>query len=353
VLPVALAAVLVHGHSQIALYEEGSFVPRPNAAVFERIFRTPGKFELQRFRIAGPRAEVFQHYAGMLTRAVEGEPDLLTIVKPMVRMVKDLPDYVGKTRQIGESAQRVLKAVKEARQPDRLLFVDLPAACDFPAFESSGKVQAAQVEAYFRELRSAFAELQRAYPQLLSEIERLVLKAFGEEGPLDAARQKIEHQARLVLNVAVDARLKAFLSRAADGGTEDTTWLESIATLLAGKPPTHWDDQDRARFEVQLAAATRAFEHFKVLAFEMERSGFALLDGDKEMLRVSITVPDGGEVERVVKVPPQLTPQARAAREEMRRVLREQNLINERDVSVAILAELARQLLTEGEGGQT
>src|SRR3954469_16218623 len=87
VLPVLLAVVLVHGHSQVALYEEGSFVPRPNAAVFERIFRAPGKFELQRFRIAGPRAEVFQQYAAMLTRSAE-HTDLLTVVRPLVRMVK-------------------------------------------------------------------------------------------------------------------------------------------------------------------------------------------------------------------------------------------------------------------------
>jgi hypothetical protein len=288
----------------------------------------------------------------MLTRTIEGEPDLLTIVKPMVRMVKELPDYVGKTKQISESAQKVLKAVKEARQPDRLLFIDLPAACDYPPFESSGKVQSAQVEGYFKELRAAFADIQRAYPLLLSEIERLILKAFGESGPLGTARKNIEHAARLVQNVAVDAKLKAFLLRASDNTTEDSTWLESIATLLASKPPTHWDDQDRARFEVQLAATTRTFDHFKVLAFEMERKGFALLDGDMAMLRVSITIPDGGEVERVVKVPSQLTPQARAATVEMRRILAENNLLKEKDVSVAVLAELARQLLTEDQGGQ-
>ncbi len=349
VLPVLLAAVLVHGHSQLALYEEGSFVPRPNAATFEKLFRTPGKFELQRFRIAGPRAEVFQQYAAMLNRGSEEQPDLLTVVRPLVRMVKDLPDYVSKTRQLAETTQRVLRAMKEARQPDLLLFTDLPVACGFPAFEAKGKVDAEQVEAYFTQLRSAFTELQRAYPHLLAEVERILLKAFGQEGPLAAARQNIEHHARLVLNIAVDAKLKAVLTRVADSGIEDTTWLESIATLLAGKPPTHWDDTDRARFEVQLAATARTFEHFRVLAFELEKTGFALLDGDREMLRISISVPDGGEVERVVKVPPQLAEEATRAREEVRRVLREHNLLGQREASVAILAQIARQLLTEGE----
>lgn len=326
-----------------------SFVPRPNAAVFERIFRAPGKFDLQRFRIAGPRAEVFHLYAAMLTREVDEEPDLLTVVRPLVRMVKDLPDYVGKTRQLADTTQRVLRAVKEARQPDLLLFTDLPVSCGFAAFEARGKVDVAQVEAYFNQLREAFSELQRAYPHLLAEIERLILKAFGQEGPIAPARKEIEHRVRLVLNVAVEVKLKAFLTRAADSNIEDATWLESIATLLAGKPPTNWDDADRARFEVQLAATARTFEHFRVLAFEMARTGFALLDGDKEMLRISISVPDGDEVEQVVKVPPQLANEATRAKEEMRRVLREHHLLGERNVGVAVLAQLARQLLSEGD----
>lgn len=349
VLPVLLAAVLVYAHSQVALYEDGSFVPRPNAAVFERMFHAPETFELQRFRIAGPRAEVFQQYAAMITKTSEAEADLLTVVKPIVRMAKELPEYVGKTKTIGESAQRVLRAVKEARQPDRLLFTDLPAACGFPPFEATGKADQKQVESYFTQLRAAFVELQRTYPHLLADLERLLLNAFGERPPLGKARKEIEHHARLVLNVAVDAKLKAFLLRVSDDEVEDTTWLESIATLLVGKPPVHWDDQDRARFEVQLAASARSFDHYRALAVEMEKTGYALLDGDKSMMLVSITVPNRGEVEKVVQVPPELSPQARLIREEFRRVLQEQNLLERKDVSVAIIAELARQLLSEND----
>jgi hypothetical protein len=271
------------------------------------------------------------------------------VVRPLVRTVKDLPEYVSKTRQLAETTQRVLRAVKEARQPDLLLFTDLPVACGFPAFGSRGKVDALQVEAYFAQLRGTFAELQRAYPHLLGEIERLVLRAFGQEGPLSPAREKLEHHVRLVLNIAVDMKLKAFLMRVADSGIEGATWLESIATLLTGKPPTHWDDADRARFEVQLGAMTRTFEHFRVLAFEMEKTGFALLDGDREMLRISISVPEGGEVERVVKVPPHLMDDAKRARAELHRVLREHNLLTDRKVGIAVLAQLARQLLSEDD----
>jgi hypothetical protein len=289
----------------------------------------------------------------MLTAADRKEPDLLSIVRPLVRLVKELPDYVSKTQQISEMAQRVLKAIKEARQPDRLLFADLPAACGFPAFEAWGRLDAGQADAYFSQLRSAFAELQRAYPHLLAEIERLILKAFGQESALAKARQQIEHDARLILNLAVDVKLKPFLLRIGDSTTEPITWLESIATLLGGKPPTHWDDQDRARFEMQLAASSRTFEHFRVLAFEMTRSGSALLDGDPRMLRVSVTAPDTEEVERVVQVPAPLQQRADRAREQVLRVLEKEELLDKKEVSVAVLAELVRQLLAKADQPST
>jgi hypothetical protein len=356
VLPVLLAVTLAHYHLQLALYEEGSFVPRPSAAVFERICRSPEKFELQRFRIVGPRAEVFQRYAEMLSKAGAnpGEnADLLAIVRPLVRLVKDLPDYVGKTMSLGLPAQKILGAIRDARQPDRLLFLDLPLACGAPTFESRGKVDSRQVESYFEVLRAGLAELQRAYPQLLADLERLILHAFGQTGRLDVFRKELEHQARLILNVAVDAKLKSFLLRAIDNSVEKQTWLESIATLLAGKPPTVWDDQDRARFEVQLAATARTFEHFKVLAYEMERSGFALLDGDHRLLRVSISIPHGAEIERVVQVPAELTERAERIKESMRQLLHDEHLLDMPDVSVALLAQLARQILSESDGKET
>ncbi len=346
ILPVLLAAILAHYQSEVALYEEGSFVARPSASAFERLFRSPEKYALQRFRIQGPRAEVFQQYAEMIGKP-SAEPDLLTVVKPMVRLAKELPDYTTKTTQISTHARQVLKALKEARQPDVLLFNDLPVACGHPPFEASGKTDAKQVVSYFTQLRAAFTEMQQAYPRLVSRVEEMVLKAFNEKGPLDKARPEIEHAAKLVLNVAVEAKLKGFLLRVSDDAMDNTMWLESIATLLAGKPPVNWDDQDTARFEVQLGAAARTFGHYRVLAFEMEKGGHALLDGDKSMLLVSVTVPNRGEVERVVKISPELVSEAREARDELRRVLESRNLLVQKDTSAAILADLVRQILSE------
>ncbi len=281
VLPVLLGAVLLHFDNEIALYEEGTFVPLLTTPVFERITRAPERFSIQRCRIAGPRAVVFNRYAAMLSgqlgTAGQAKPKLLSVVRPLFRLVRQLPEYVGKTQQLTATAANIFRAIKEARQPDKLLFSDLPAACGLGAFSPRGRASLDQVDAFFGVLRSALVELQQAYPRLVSTIEQLTLTAFRLSPPLAQARPELSHRAKLVSGICVDPKVKGFITRVVDAVPDDATWLESLASLLAGKPSTMWGDDERARFEVNLSLTARLFHHFETLAFEMERSGRAAL----------------------------------------------------------------------------
>jgi hypothetical protein len=274
-------------------------------------------------------------------------PDLLSLVKPLTRMVKDLPEFVSKTQQISATAQAVLRAIKAAREPDTLLFADIPAACGFAPFEAEGKLPEAEVSRFIDTLRAALTEMQRAYPQLMAAIQNLVLVAFEKEGSLAEARRALEHEARLINNLAVDPKLKAFLNRAFDLDTDDTLWLEMVASLLTNKAPEVWDDQDRARFEAQLASTARTFRHFRVLVFGMMDSRSELLDGDPDMLRIGVTFPHTDDLEKVVCVPPDYRSAADQVHNEIRQVLADNRILKKRDVSLAVLGELVQQLLSD------
>jgi hypothetical protein len=353
VLPVILAAALLHYDTEVALYENGTFVPHLDSTIFERMFRSPEPFAVQRFRIVGPRYDVFLKYADLLSRtasvSVEKSPNLLTLVKPLGRFVKDLPEYVRKTKQLSRTAQEVLRVIREARQPDQLLFIDIPTACGVEPFSVDAKSSNNQITKFFDVLRASLAELQRTYPELLNDIQRLIMVAFEKKGTLREARMELDHDSKLIKHLAVDGRLKSFLLQTFDLDTDDKTWLESVATLLAGRPPTAWDDLDRTRFEVQLMATARAFGHFRVLGFEMTKKGVSLLNGDPQMLRVSITLPSEPELEKVVRVPPELASQAKNAQKEFRRILKDEQLLDKQEVSIAVLAQLIQQLLSEND----
>jgi hypothetical protein len=351
VLPVLLAAALLYYDAEVALYEEKTFVPSLTTAVFERILRSPERFELQYCRVVGPRALVFTKYAAMLSSATgrtgDDKPTLLKVVRPLLKFTRQLPEYVGNTQKVSEVARAVLRILKESRQPDHMLFTALPVACGAEPFRTCGAPRQKQIEAYFGTLRAALAELQQAYPRLQGEIGQLVLHAFGLTGPLTQARQELTDRAKLVSELAVDPKLRSFLVRVADDASDDLVWVESLAALLAGKPSRSWMDEDRARFEVSLALTARTFHHFEALAFEMEQKGAPILDGDDHALRVAVTVPHHPEIERVVRIPARLAVRAGKVREEIQRLLAAADLLENRELSAAILANVVRELLVE------
>ena len=196
VMPVLFASALLHFDTAVALYEDGSFVPLVTTATFERIIRSPRSFEVQYCKISGPRAIVYSRYATMLLKAEdEGhsvEPRLLTVVRPLYKLVKQLPEYVTYAQELSEVARAVHRAIRDAKQPDHLLFVDLPVACGRQPFGERGKAKPEEMDAYFGTLRSALVELQQAYPNLVVTIEQLVLKAFSLGGLVAAAQGRAQ-----------------------------------------------------------------------------------------------------------------------------------------------------------------
>ena len=130
-MPILLCAALLANDATVALYEEGSFVPQANIAMIERLLRSPESFTLQRWRITGVRAQVFERLAELLGREPHGSAkrDILDVVRPLCRFVTELNEYVRCTRSLSPAAMAVRETLLLARQPDRLLFTDLPAAC--------------------------------------------------------------------------------------------------------------------------------------------------------------------------------------------------------------------------------
>jgi hypothetical protein len=125
-------------------------------------------------------AEGFQ-----LSRAIPHRQGLGdSLIQGLVRFVKQLPDYVNNTQQLTPVAKAVLQAIREARDPDQLLFADLPRACQAEPFSASGSADCSQVDGFFGALRSALTELQQAFPKLGAAIEQMLLTAFNLAGPL-------------------------------------------------------------------------------------------------------------------------------------------------------------------------
>ncbi|RKU28297.1 hypothetical protein C6495_15215 [Candidatus Poribacteria bacterium] len=358
-LPILLCATILHYRTEIALYENGSFVADISMPVFERLIKAPEKFELKRFRLSGVRTDVLSQFVEVLKQpAATDTPDLLTIVAPLMRFIAELPKYTLLTQTLSEEAKTLRKTVLDAREPDALIFEQLPKAMGCPPFRADAAPEASAVkasphlmgrspDAFFKRLQDALAELGGAYDILLNSIEQLLGSAFALKQVNEALRRELASRAESLLAVTVETRLKGFLIRACDLGLDFTGWLEAIATFLANKPPSSWNDTDTAQFEVNLSELARKFHHFEAVSYENRPHAEQSPAG--ESIRIGITRPNQREQERVVDLPSTTKEQASELERAIEKVFEKFGVAENTEHCLAVIAQLSEKLMKQQE----
>ena len=350
-LPVLLLAAILDGQAEIALYEESVFVPRMTAPVVERLLRSPERFELQRFRIAGARRAFFNKLASTLsTDGARDEASMLDVVRHLVRFAGKLPAYVRNSHQISETARGVREVLLRAREPAPLLFRDLPVACGFKPLPTRGRRSGTDIDEFVDTLRAALSELQQAYPQLLDQLEQSIAEAFGLPRAFKKMRRELAMRSERLMPAAFDSKLKSFLVRASDEVLDREGWVVSVATLLGGKPPASWRDDDLEQARLNLAMLRRRF--FALEGMLMEGEGEALADGT-ELIRIAVAQSGEGEHEQIVALRGTDLRQTKTVEAALRATLDAGRADLPRDLVLAALANVARDLISELNREQT
>jgi len=263
VIPVLFCAAAMAYDTEIAFYEAGAFLPELTVDAFERLIRSPERFELRRYRIEGLRKEVYTELAHLFGQPVptRGE-SLMSVMKPLYRFLHRLPAYCRETKRLSSQTIDVRSALLYAKEPDQLLFTELPKACGLAPFspdEPGGK----RTADFFIALRRSITELQRSYEDLLRDLRELLYRAFDI-----TERSILEARAKGILAYCVESKLKAVTATFANEHMDETLWIETIATTLTGKAPKSWNDDDRVRYEIALAETSRNLRHLEALLFE-------------------------------------------------------------------------------------
>ena len=346
-LSILLCAAMLHYKTEIALYENGSFIADWSMPVFERLLKAPQLFELKRFRLAGIRADLFAQLLQMLNQPVETEnPDLLTAVTPLIRSIAQLPKYTLATQTLNDNAKNLRKTVLNAREPDVLLFKQLPEAFGIPAFSAQTITTAKVIPKFFDLLQNALSELEQAYEVLLNSIEQMLAEAFTLTPSKEDLRADLVKRAEPLLAVTIGMELKGFLIQVCSSGHDFNSWLEAIATYLAKKPPASWLDIDKAQFESNLAQLARKFRHFEAVSYEKLKHTDS---STSEPIRVGITVPKKTEQEQVVILTPSVEDAADQIEREIEPIFDKFNADGNTEFRLAILARLTQKLMQKSE----
>ncbi len=344
-LPILLCAVMLHYKTEVALYENGSFIADWSMPIFERLLKAPQQFEMKRFQMAGIRADLFAQLLQMLNQPVKTEkPDLLTVVTPLMRFISQLPKYTLATQEISDIAKNLRKVVQSAREPDELLFKELPDALGFPIFDAETATDAKVTSDFFNTLQDALSELEQAYEMLLNSVEQLLVEAFNLTPNKEELRTELATRAEPLLEVTIDTELKGFLINIYSAGHNFTSWLEAIATLLTKKPPASWIDVDKAQFESNLSQLARKFRHFEAVSYEKRKHTESSAG---EPIRIGITRPNEPEQEQVVTLPSTAEEQANKIEHEIEQVFDKFDADGNSEFRLAVLARISQKLMQE------
>lgn len=272
-IPVFFFAFTQSVADEIAFYESGSFVRDLSFETLERLLKSQEKgqdtFTVQWVRIDGARADVLATLAPLLGLAASVNKPLPVALR-ILRSVHGLPPFVRQTASLSDRTLAVREALQRATDPTRLVFEDLPLACDAGSFLSDPEPDADRVARYADRLQEALRELGGAYDALLTDLQDQLARAFRLRATApDDRRHELAERARALLPAADDVQLRAFLVRASDEILDTRAWTESVAALLAKQPPTQWSDEDRRRFTLALRAVAQAFDKLEPLALDL------------------------------------------------------------------------------------
>ena len=346
-LPILLSAVILHYKTEIALYENGSFIADWSMPVFERFLKAPQLFELKRFRITGSRSDLLSQFFEVFNQSAKSQtPDLLTVVAPLIQTIAQLPKYTLATQKLSNNAKNLRKIVLNAREPDELLFTQLPKVLGFPTFGMQEAIDPKVIPKFFKTLKNALSELERTYKTLLNSIEQRLAEAFSLTSSKEDLRAELVARSEPLLAVKIGVDIKAFSVQVCSGGHDFSIWLEAIATYLAKKPPASWLDTDKAQFESNLAQLARKFRHFEAVSYEKLKYTESSAG---EPIRVGITAPQKTEQERVVILTPSVEDAADQIEREIEPIFDRFDADENTEFRLAVLARITQKLMQKSE----
>lgn len=338
VIPVFLVAMFSERSFDIGLYEQGTFIPDLTLPHVERLLKSPEKFQVRYCPIEGFKREVFDEVCSLVNLPADGR--IISVVRYLCRTVGKLPGYAQKTSSVSKQAQKVRAALTSAREPDVLLFDELPAALGVA--DASGpdgaRVFALKLEQALRELKNAHYDLHDKLFSMLRSALHL------SESTVDEARCELENRVRMVRTMAVDLRMKAFLAHCDNPTADYHTWIEALGSLLASRPPATWSDTDLAKYESELASVGRKFNNLVELAVE---SGRVRTPDGVQALRLGLTQSDGPEQQKVIILDKAKKTEFDLVARSVSRLFDEKELTEEG--RLLVLALLAQSLLPKAE----
>ena len=290
-IPVLVTCALIIKGDEIAVYEDGIFVPSITIEMIERLLRRPETFEIQSYKLKPSERKVLNELRHGLAMDEDGsDAELVSVVRGLVKVAAALTPYARQTRRLDPKACAVRDALLNATDPKALLFRELPEALEI---NLKGENASKRLTS---ELADAIQALTRAFPALLDTVEKAIRSKLNLPEGHQEARDELQQRSTPLVRFVTDQRLQVFVRQATQADKRD--WREVLGTAINdGKPPTHWRDHDVDALHARLESIAEDFVRIESLVAKLGETttkvvSFAILDAAEGESRAEIACVD-------------------------------------------------------------
>lgn len=229
-----------------ALYRDGAFVPQLNGTILYEMTRQPRDFQVKAFVVEGIRLKLFNKYKSFLGKEevknlTNGE--LLDVTRPFLSFYRNLDGYTQQTDKLSPEAKALREAIKNATDPERTFFEDLPNALRM-SLEELEKSDA-QLGKFVGFLSEAINDLQQATPRLVERIDTYIAdEVLGTGERFPATREALVQRLQGIREHQLLDHLKPLFKRSLAPLDQADAWVSSVAEGAMGKPLGRFTDRD-------------------------------------------------------------------------------------------------------------
>ena len=257
-LPVLAVAFLLSKRGVLAFYREGIFQARITDLDTDYLAKDPADVQLRWMDLTEVSRRLLSEMAD-LVRDLDEENELshlepIDVARALVAVYDRLPPWVGHTQRLSRNARRIRQLFKQAKDPNRFIFDDIPKELNNP----QGVRGEETTQRIANQVRDGLMELRQAYPAMLNRMREMLLAELEVPNTSPSMLVELRARAENIRELGGDHRLEAFIVRLArfEGGSDD---MESLAGMAINKPPRDWVDVDIDRATVDLAELAQRF----------------------------------------------------------------------------------------------
>ena len=340
-LPVLAVALFLSQRGTLAIYRQSIFQARVSDLDIDYLAKDPADIQLRWMDLSDMSRRLLSEMADIV-RKLDEENTLahlepIDVAKGLVAIYDRLPPWVGRTQRLSGNAKRIRQMFKQANDPNRLIFDDIPKVLNgFPAARE--EIATRQIA---DQVRDGLTELRQAYPTLLNRMRETLLAELQVPNASASMLTELRARATNIRELGGDHRLEAFIIRLAQFQGRDDD-IEGLASMAVNKPPRAWVDPDVGRAAVELADLAQRF---------IRAEAFARVKGRQDKRHAMAVVVGMGGQPTLVHDQFEITdldrPAVRALIESVEATLRD-NGQKRRNIILAALAELSAQYLDSG-----